>query len=252
MPSIALMNAARFGGYCHALRTSITTAHARASLCLVAALLTSHLATSAGQTLRYASRPGGAKVTIAGTSTIHDWVTEGKIIGGFFEVDPSFRTDLTLKSLQAGPSATPNVEVFIPITALKSTVLAGREKMDEVMREAMRAQENPRITYKLTRLRVKDAVPPTGTPVKFDTRGELQVSGVTNTIDMEVIMERLDADRLRFTGVKLLKMTDFNIVPPAPKLALGMIKTGDEVTIKFEWTVAASSASPAPPSASAQ
>jgi hypothetical protein len=36
-----------------------------------------------------------------------------------------------------------------------------------------------------------------------------------------------------------MKMTDFKIEPPAPKIALGAIKTGDEITISFEWMTAA-------------
>lgn len=193
----------------------------------------------AGDTIRYVSKPGGAKVTIEGTSTIHDWLTEGKIIGGFFEVEAGFRTDPALKSVPSlsGKTNPPKVEVFIPITSLKSTVLAGREKMDEVMREAMRAKDHPRITYKLTAIAPKGEIPPSGTPVKFDTKGELQVAGITNLVDMEVTMERLDGDRIRFSGIKQLKMTDFNITPPAPKLAMGLIRTGDEVTVRFEWTV---------------
>lgn len=227
--------------------TGKTNPQMQSILCLAVVLILANCTAVAAETLRYIAKPGGSKVAIEGTSTIHDWVTEGKIIGGFFEVDPSFKTDLALKSLQdsAAKLVQPKVEVFIPITSLKSTVLAGREKMDEVMREAMRAQDNPRITYKLISMRVKDTVPPSGSPVKLDTKGELQVSGVTNTIDMEVTMERLDGDRLRFTGTKTLKMTDFKIAPPAPRLAMGLIKTGDDVTIKFEWMVGPQTASPA-------
>jgi hypothetical protein len=40
-------------------------------------------------------------------------------------------------------------------------------------------------------------------------------------------------------------MTDFKIDPPAPKIALGMIKTGDDVKLIFEWMVAQKPASSA-------
>ena len=33
-------------------------------------------------------------------------------------------------------------------------------------------------------------------------------------------------------------MTDFKIDPPAPKIALGLIKTGDDVKLIFEWMLA--------------
>jgi len=96
---------------------------------------------------------------------------------------------------------------------------------------------NPNIIYKLTEMTVNGAVPEAGTPVKFDTKGELAVSGVTNKIDMQVTMERLDNDQIKFTGSKVVKMTDFKIQPPSPSLSGGMIKTGDEVTVSFEWLV---------------
>jgi hypothetical protein len=35
-----------------------------------------------------------------------------------------------------------------------------------------------------------------------------------------------------------VRMTDFRIEPPAPKIALGVVKTGDEVKLSFEWVVA--------------
>lgn len=216
-----------------------TTPTIRPMLWLAVALAVCACDLVAAETLRYISKPGGSKVSIEGTSTVHDWITEGKIIGGSFEVEPAFRTDLTLKSVQSlqGKAPPPNVEVFIPVTSLKSTVLAGREKMDEVMREAMRATENPRITYKLTSMTVQEPPPESGSPVKFNTKGQLQVAGVTNTIEMQVMMERLDGNRLKFSGAKTLKMTDFKIVPPAPRLAMGLIRTGDEVKIRFEWIV---------------
>ena len=216
-----------------------TMMRGRLILCVAITLIWGQAALIGADALRYVAKPGGAKVTIEGTSTVHDWVIEGKIIGGFFQVESSLRSDLTLRSVESvlGQTNPPNVEVFIPVTSLKSTVLAGREKMDEVMREAMRATDSPRITYKLTSMKLKGQVPESGSPVKFDTKGELQVAGVTNVIEMEVTMERLEGDRLRFTGSKKLKMTDFKITPPAPKLAMGLIRTGDEVTVKFDWIV---------------
>jgi hypothetical protein len=33
-------------------------------------------------------------------------------------------------------------------------------------------------------------------------------------------------------------MTDFGIEPPAPKIALGAITTGDDIKFSFEWVVA--------------
>ena len=200
---------------------------------LTAAALTC-LTQAADDVLNYRGQPKGSKVTIDGTSTIHDWTVTGVVIGGSFKVEPAFEGDKSLKSV---PSLTskeknPTVEIMIPVRSLKS----GKQKMDEIMQEAMNEPEHRLIRYKLTEMVVKGDVPASGTPVKFDTKGDLSISGETQKIDMEVVMERMDDGKVKFKGEKKLKMTDFKIKPPAPSI-LGMspIKTGDEVVIKFDW-----------------
>jgi len=57
--------------------------------------------------LRYEAQPGGGKVKIEGTSSIHEWSMESPVIGGFLEpmlASPNPR----LK----GGAAKPKVEVF--------------------------------------------------------------------------------------------------------------------------------------------
>ena len=43
---------------------------------------------------------------------------------------------------------------------------------------------------------------------------------------------------LKISGGISLKMTSFQIDPPAPRIALGRIKTGDDVSLLFDWVVA--------------
>ena len=69
----------------------------------------------------------------------------------------------------------------------------------------------------------------------FDCKGELSVAGVTNTIQMPVAMTRLDKDKLKFTGSTSVKMTSFGIQPPT---LIGILSTGDDVKISFEWLAA--------------
>jgi polyisoprenoid-binding protein YceI len=187
--------------------------------------------TQGADTLRYAAQPQGSKLTMDGTSTIHDWTVEGKIIGGFFEAAAAWDTDKSLKSAMTPP---PKAEITIPIRTLKS----GKERMDEIMQEAMKAKEHPLIKFKLAEMKVKGEVPAAGAPVKFDTKGELSVSGVAKPCDMEVTMNRLEDGKLKFSGTKELKMSDFGIAPPNPNIGGVGIKTGDEIIIKFEWVVA--------------
>ena len=108
------------------------------------------------------------------------------------------------------------------------------------MWKSLREQQNPRISFHLEELVLRGATNMNGAlQYEFDSRGELAVAGVTNEIAMPVSVLPLGNGKLKITGRTSLKMTSFKIDPPAPKLALGLIKTGDDVKIQFDWVVAA-------------
>ena len=194
-----------------------------------ALLLTAGALYAAGAMVRYEAQPE-SKVRIDGTSTIHDWTVQGTIIGGFVEADPNFAKDPGTVS-----KMNPKVEVTIPVRSLKSDQATA---MNNVMYEAMKQKEFPKIEYRLKQMTLKSQPSSPAGPYLFDTKGDLTVSGVTRTNEMIVSMVKLADNKLKFTGTNSLKMTDFGIKPPAPALALGMIKTGDDVRISFEWVTA--------------
>jgi polyisoprenoid-binding protein YceI len=165
------------------------------------------------------------KVKIEGTSTIHDWTVESQIISGTMEL-------AELKGVTAGKIPA-KVQVLIPVRSLKS----GNKLMDDIMYKAMKFPTVKNIEYRLTELVLKEAPQSPGGPFKCDSTGELTVSGVTNKIAMPVTIDVVD-NQLKTTGSVPVKMTQFGIDPPAPKIGGGMIKTGDEVKISFEWMTA--------------
>ena len=185
----------------------------------------------AADSLRYEAQPG-SKMKIDGTSTLHDWSVEGRIIGGFIELDSSFESGSTLKEGKIAAQA----EATIPARSLKS----GKKAMDTVMHDAMKAAAHPNIAYRLQSMAVKGS-PAAGSPVEFDTTGILTVAGVTKTNSLIVKMEKLDGGKVKFSGSAGLKMTDFGIQPPSPTGTFGLIKTGDDVKITFEWLTAKAS-----------
>jgi polyisoprenoid-binding protein YceI len=179
------------------------------------------------ENVKYTAQPG-SEVKIDGTSNIHDWTVKGQIISGFMEVSPEFEKDLK------AVSPAPKVDVTIPVRSLKS----GNKKMDEVMQDHMNMKANPSIKYQLTSLALKgDPKAPNG-PAEYTSTGDLTISGVKKTIEMPVTIERLDGGKLKVKGSTTVKMTDHGIKPPAPALAMGLIKTGDDVKINIEWVVA--------------
>src|SRR5947207_1943482 len=86
--------------------------------------------------VRYAAEPAGSKVKVDGTSTIHDWSIESKLIGGYIEFDPGF----AFEKAQPG-KVNARVSVLIPVRQLKSDKTA----MDTVVYDAMKEKEHRRI-----------------------------------------------------------------------------------------------------------
>jgi polyisoprenoid-binding protein YceI len=185
--------------------------------------------------VRYSASPTGSSAKVDGTSTFHDWTMESKLIAGSIELDGKVQLDpakATIDGLDGGKLPM-KAKILIPVRALKSHATA----MDNVCQDAMEADKFPRIEYRLADLAVKPGEHKPSTPFEFDATGELVVHGVTNKITMPVTIERLDDTRLKIKGATALKMTNYGVKPPSPSIALGAIKTGDDVKIAFEWLV---------------
>jgi hypothetical protein len=187
------------------------------------------------QVARYDARPG-SKVRIEGTSTVHDWQVEGPVIGGYLEVGTDF-------PIEPGQSVTPGkiqagAEVVIPVRSLRSIEKDGKpysDKMDDIMYGKLKQPTNPKIVYRLNELALKETPKAADLPYVFDSKGELAVAGVTNKISMRVNVMPMADKRLKVTGTTSVKMTDFGIQPP---VLVGILSTGDEVKLFFEWIVA--------------
>jgi len=198
--------------------------HIHKLLCL--ALVASALTATAADKVRYRSSPPGM-MKIEGTSTIHDWHATTKLIGGSFLTSESLNDPKALKPGKFDGI----VSAIIPASSFSCS---SGSAMDKVMRDAMRADKNKLILYKSTELTVK-SVNADGS-VTLGSKGTLTVSGVTKPINMDVAMTATDAGKkVTFKGKTAVKMTDYGIKPPAPSVGLGLIKTGDEVKLTFEW-----------------
>jgi len=195
------------------------------------ALLISASLMQAQNLVRYDAQPG-SKVTIDGTSTVHEWTVEGAIIGGFLELDPALVTG-TPKTGKVNAK----VQATIPARSLHNK--NGYKGMDERMHDALKVKEFQKIEYRLSELTLKEAPKSADAPLHFESKGQLTVSGVTSPVSMPITMEKIEnGKKLKTSGDVTLKMTSFKIDPPAPKIALGLISTGDDIKIHFEWLTA--------------
>ncbi|MGE3308600.1 MAG: YceI family protein [Limisphaerales bacterium] len=196
-------------------------------LALLASLLTLSLNGVGAEMLKYRGKPG-SKMRMEGTSTIHDWWSESVLVSGRLELDPSFPTDPAKTDIKPGPVP---AEATITIFARTFQCQWGAP-MNAVMLESLDADKHPKLEFKLKELVFKEAK---DGDLVFDSKGDLTVRGKTKEIAMPVQIQRVDPKKLKVKGAVEVKMSDFDIPAPAPKVALGAIKTADEVKLSFEW-----------------
>jgi polyisoprenoid-binding protein YceI len=76
-----------------------------------------------------------------------------------------------------------------------------------------------------------------GKPFDMDVTGDLVIAGATNKVTFPVTIEPLDEGKIKVSGSVPVKMTAYGIAPPAPVLAIGTLRCGDDVKISFDWTL---------------
>lgn len=160
----------------------------------------------------------GSRVTIEGTSNVHDWSCTATTIVA------DIRAQMTDGAL---PEAVDFVSIEIPIGRIDCK----NDRMNENLAKALRAESHPRIAFRTTDARRLPAPNATGR-ISGPLRGNLTVAGVTKTIDVPVQAVANPDGSLRITGSKPFLMTQFGIEPPTAML--GMLKTGNRITVRFE------------------
>jgi polyisoprenoid-binding protein YceI len=151
-----------------------------------------------------------SKITIQGSSTIHDWSSETTEISGQAVVSTSGNVLTGLKKL----------EMTIPVESIKGD----KSGMDAKTYEALRKDQYPDIKFDLDKVVSIDGK-------SVDASGKLTIAGVSREVSLNVDYTE-SGDKIIFTGEKAVKMTDFNVTPPTAMF--GAIKSGDDITIKFD------------------
>ena len=155
-------------------------------------------------------------VRLTGTSTLHDW--EMKAAKGSSEV--AFVLDPAGKITSIS-----RLSFTLPATSLKSDHTA----MDNNTYKALNTDKNPNISFVLT----SGTVTPTGGDnYQLNCVGKLTIAGTVKETDLVAVGKYNPADKsFTVTGVKKMKMTDYNVKPPT--VMLGAIKTGNDIAISY-------------------
>ncbi len=151
-------------------------------------------------------------LSVDGTSSVHDWTIEAEEFSGKADVKIENNALQSINSLSFN----------IPVESLKS----GKSGMDDNTYEALKADDHPVIKYQF---RSMDNVKIEGSSTTMDTKGVLTIGGESRIVNMKVNANA--SNGISFNGDITFKMSVFEIDPPTA--VFGTIKTGDQVTIKF-------------------
>ena len=194
---------------------------------------------------------GGSKMKIEGTSNVHDWRADSPLILGFLEVGPGF-------PLEAGQNATPGkIEARGQAIIITRTLTSKKEngehydnKMDDNIYKGLKANEaaGSNIVFYVKELVLKEAAKSKDAPYVFDSKGDLAIAGVTNSVSIPVNVllvadEKQKTTKVKVSGTTPIKMSDYKVKPES--FLLGAFTVGDTVTIKFDWMLAPQPKGPA-------
>lgn len=177
-----------------------------------------------GQPIQYAVSEE-TKMTVSGTSTLHDWTSEVNEVKGFIAVENSFSGD---GKVEKGEKID-EVNIIVPVESIISPRGA---TMDKKTYNALKSDEHPEIKFELKN---NEVVLVDGDGFTVNASGDLTIAGVTRQVSFPVEGKIVDASKMLFSGAYKLNMTEYDMEPPSAMF--GQIVTGEEVEIKFDLVV---------------
>ena len=166
---------------------------------------------------------GSARITIAGTSNVHDYTATTatarvtRVELGDVTPGATFWDDVQKST---GLKA---FDITIPAETLKS----GKDGLDKNMYKALKTKEHADITFRLTKLE--------GAAGALKATGILKIAGVEREVVLPLKTTK-KGTQLAVTGELAVLMTDYGIQPP--KAMMGMVKADPKVTVTFDVVLA--------------
>ncbi len=182
---------------------------------IIAAILFSAMPQGLMAQTNYKLTPGkDATIKVLGSSNIHDWTMTSSTIEsrGEFKFD-----DGSLRSL-----------VSFSLSVDAKTLKSEHESMDNRTYKTIKADQFPKITYKLNSA-VVTSIQKNKYLIK--ATGDLTIAGTTQTVVLNVTAVVNPDNTITCTGSQKIKLTDYKIDPPS--FMLGAMKVTNDLTIQF-------------------
>lgn len=176
------------------------------------------------------SLQAGSKLTLKGTSTMHDYQSVASKLDVTIQTDaakwPAGRSGGEALEAFVRDRGVTGIQVVIPVLGLKS----GKDALDKNMYKALKAEANPNIKFRMSGYDLAAVA----TETKVDAKGMLTVAGSEVAVPVTVTAVR-DGEIVHLRGSVPLKMTQFGIKPPT--MMMGALKVRDDVTVSFDLKI---------------
>jgi polyisoprenoid-binding protein YceI len=159
--------------------------------------------------------PGQSTITVQGTSSLHDWEEKA----GKFDVA------MVLKMKDKEITGIDKVN----FTCKSASITGESSIMNNKTKEALQSEKYPDITFKLVSV---DKISSQGGIFSGTASGDLSLAGVTKRVTIAFTGSNAN-NHITLKGSKSLSMNEYKIKPPTAML--GTLKTGDQVTITFNF-----------------
>jgi polyisoprenoid-binding protein YceI len=157
---------------------------------------------------------GPVKIKIQGTSNIHDWE---------MNTEKGNSTAVFVTDANGAINGLTSLTFTMPVESLKSE----HSGMDKNAYKAMHSDKYASLSFTVSSASIK----PAGNNFNVFSKGKLTISGVTRDVDVTGTGTVNSDKSISLNGSYKLKMTSYNVTPPS--IMLGTIKTGDDITVKF-------------------
>lgn len=179
---------------------------------------------SFADSIRYTAG-AGSKLVLNGDSTLHKYACVAQQIKaeGELQINSKKRDVEAIRTavIEGKMSAW---TVRIPVAGLKSE----HSGLDENLQKAMRADQFPEVTFKMTSYKTDAAGPDNALAIK--AQGVLTVAGKSRNVSINGLMT-ITENGFTLSGKKGLLMSEYSVEPPV--LFMGTVKTDDKVEIQF-------------------
>lgn len=143
-----------------------------------------------------------SKLTIEGTSTVHDWTVTANTMEGSVTVEGNSPKEIDFQ---------------VAVADIKSERGA---TMDKKMHAALQKESHPKVIFNLKELKNESTL-----------EGTLIIGGNSQDVEVEGNIEA-SAENIRISGEYGIALKDFEIDPPTAMF--GQVIVGDDVTVKFD------------------